>query len=185
MREDIVQRNHAEYIRINIADDDEHGVRIADDDVKKLWANTDIPFVRVILIYLYTGWRAREFAEMPKSNIDLNKMIMAGGMKTKAGKDRIIPIHPRIQGFVSDLYNSDSEYILPSGKKHMSYRQLYNSFIRTLAAVEITGKYTLHDCRHTFGSWLDDAGTPDSIRNQLMGHAGKNLDEKVYIHKTL
>lgn len=105
MREDIVQRNHAEYIRISIADDDEHGVRIADDDVKKLWANTDIPFVRVILIYLYTGWRAREFAEMPKSNIDLNEMIMVGGMKTKAGKDRIIPIHPRIQGFVSDLKN--------------------------------------------------------------------------------
>lgn len=185
IREDIVQRNHAEYIRINIADDDEHGVRMADDDIKKLWDNTDIPFVKVILIYLYTGWRARELSEMPKASIDLDKMVMVGGKKTKAGKNRIVPIHPRIQGFVRELYNSESEYILSYGKTHMPYHKLHNNFANALSAVSITEKYTLHDCRHTFGSWLDDISAPDSIRNLLMGHTGTGLDEKVYIHKTL
>lgn len=187
LREDITQKNHAEFVQINIPDDDEHGVRMEDSDVALLWAHTeDAPFTKVILIYLYTGWRAREFSEMKKANIDLDNMTMIGGKKTKAGKGRLIPIHPRIQEFVKELYEtSDNEYILPSGQQNMSYSKLYNLFTDTLSDIGITTKYTLHDCRHTFDSWLDDAGTPKVIRNLLMGHAGEDLDEKRYIHKTV
>ena len=187
IREDITQRNHAEYVKINIADDDEHGVRLSDASVTSLWAHTeDFPFAKVILIYLYTGWRAREFSEMKKESIDLDNMTMTGGKKTKAGKNRIIPIHPRIQGFVRELYDaSHNEYILPSKKGNISYYKLYNSFINTLSDIGIKENYTLHDCRHTFGSWLDDTGASNAVRNLLMGHAGIDLDEKVYIHKTV
>ena len=185
MREDIVQRNHSEFVKINIPDDDEHGIRLDDADVALLWQHTDIPFVKVILIYLYTGWRATEFSEMKKEAIDLQEMTMTGGNKTKAGKNRIIPIHPRIQGFIKEMYETESEYILPSRQKHMSYPSVVIAFSEALAACGITTKYTLHDCRHTFDSWLDDAGVPDVVRNLLMGHAGKDLDEKVYIHKTV
>ncbi len=187
LREDIVQKNHAEFVKISIPDDDEHGVRFSDTSVTSLWAHTEtFPFTKVILIYLYTGWRAREFSEMKKDAIDLENMTMVGGKKTKAGKERVVPIHPRIQGFVKELYEaSDSEYILPSGKRNMSYSKLYNTFIETLSNVGIETKYTLHDCRHTFASWLDDANAPEVIRNLLLGHSGKDLDEKVYIHKTV
>lgn len=187
MREDIVQKNHAEFVKISIPDDDEHGVRFSDTAVTSLWTHTStFPFTKVILIYLYTGWRAREFSEMKKADIDLDSMTMVGGKKTKAGKGRIIPIHPRIHGFVKELYEaSDNEYILPSGNKNISYTKLYTTFVETLANVGIEEKYTIHDCRHTFDSWLDDIGTPKVIRNLLMGHSGEDLDEKRYIHKTV
>lgn len=187
MKEDITQRNHSEFVKINIEDDDEHGVRFTDASVTSLFDHAeDFPFAKVILIYLYTGWRAREFAEMKKENIDLDNMTMTGGLKTKAGKNRIVPIHPKIQGFVRELYNaSDNEYILPSKKGAMSYFKLYTYFMKTLSDIGIEEKYTLHDCRHTFDSWLDDAGVPNTIRNLLMGHSGEDLDEKVYIHKTI
>lgn len=185
MREDIVQRNHAEYVTINIPDDDEHGIRMSDSDIALLWEHSDISFVKVILIYLYTGWRARELSEMPKSNVDINEMTMTGGKKTKAGRNRIVPIHPRIQGFVKELCETEGEYLLPSRGSHVSYDKIYKNFASTLQQCGITTKYTLHDCRHTFDSRLHDAGVPDLIRNLLMGHAGKTLDEKVYIHKTI
>ncbi|MBR2408962.1 MAG: tyrosine-type recombinase/integrase [Lachnospiraceae bacterium] len=187
MKEDITQRNHAEFVKINIEDDDEHGVRFTNESVASLWEHTEVfPFTKVILIYLYTGWRAREFSEMKKESIDLDNMIMTGGLKTKAGKNRVVPIHPKIQGFVRELYNaSDNEYILPSKKGAMSYFKLYTYFMQTLSDVGIKEKYTLHDCRHTFDSWLDDAGVPNTIRNLLMGHSGEGIDEKVYIHKTI
>ena len=185
MREDIVQRNHAEYVQINIPDDDEHGVRLSDADVTLLWEHTDIFFVRVALIYLYTGWRATELSEMKKENVNLEEMIMTGGKKTKAGKNRIVPIHPRIQDFVKEMCNNDSDYLLPSRKSHISYDFLLKNFTEALAACGITEKYTLHDCRHTFRSWLDDAGVQKSICDLLVGHAGRDLDEKVYIHKTI
>lgn len=180
LREDIVQKNHAEYVKINIPDDDEHGIRFSDDDITLLWAHTELPFVRITLIYLYTGWRATELSEMPKENVDLEEMLMTGGKKTKAGKDRIVPIHPRIQCFVRELCEAGSPRLIP-----LSYAQINRNFASALNACGITKKYTLHDCRHTFGSWLDDAGTPEVVRNLLMGHAGKSIDEKIYIHKTI
>ena len=187
MKDDIIQRNHAEFIKINLEDDDEHGIRFTDASVTSLFAHTeDFPFVKIILIYLYTGWRAREFSEMKKENIDLENMTMRGGLKTKAGKNRIVPIHPKIQRFVRELYDaSPNDYILPSKTGSMSYFKLYTSFTKTLSDIGITEKHTLHDCRHTFDSWLDDVGVPKTIRNLLMGHSGEDIDEKIYIHKTL
>lgn len=185
MREDIVQRNHSEFVKINIPDDDEHGIRMEDADVALLWEHTDVPFVKVVLIYLYTGWRATELAEIKKEAIDLKELTMTGGKKTKAGKNRLIPIHTRIQEFVKELCNSDGDYLLPARGSHMTYNDVMTAFNEALEASGITTKYTLHDCRHTFGSWLDDAGVPKTIRNLLMGHSGGDLDEKVYIHKTV
>lgn len=188
MREDIVQKNHAEFLQINNPNDEEHGVRFAPDDIEKLWANTHLPFVRTILVYIYTGWRAQELSRMPKEKVDIENMLMTGGSKTEAGKGRIIPVHPRIQPFVKELYDAPGMYMIPSLKKkdsYISYAKLRNLFMETLNQVGITTEYTMHDCRHTFDSMLDDAGTPAVIRNLLMGHSGKDLDEKVYIHKTI
>lgn len=185
MREDIIQRNHSEYVKINIPDDDESGIRIDDTDVSLLWSHTDIPFVKVILIYLYTGWRATELSEMRKTSVDIEAMTMTGGKKTKAGKNRIIPVHHRIQEFVREMYESEGRYMIPSKDSHLSYFALRKSFNETMEACGISTKYTLHDCRHTFDSWLDDAGVPSVLRNLLMGHTGEGLDEKVYIHKTI
>lgn len=188
MREDIVQKNHAEFLQISAPDDEEHGRRFNDDDIEKLWENTKIPFVRIILVYIYTGWRAQELSSMKKDKVNLEEMTMTGGSKTAAGKDRIIPIHPRIQPFVLEMYNAPGTYMIPAMRKgdtFLSYTKLRDLFTSTLEEVGVTEKYTLHDCRHTFGSMLDDAQTPPVIRNLLMGHSGKDLDEKVYIHKTV
>jgi len=188
LREDIIQKNHSEFLQINRQTDDEHGIRFAQEDIDKLWGNTHIPFVKIILIYIYTGWRAQEFCRMPKDKVDIENMIMTGGSKTEAGKDRIIPIHSKIQPFVKEIYDAPGIYMIPSMKKeggYLSYAKLRDLFNETLLDVGITTKYTLHDCRHTFDSMLDDVGTNPVIRNLLMGHSGKGLDEKVYIHKTV
>lgn len=188
MREDIVQKNHSEFVKINIPNDDEHGIRFADSDVALLWANTDIFYVKVILIYLYTGWRATELSEMPKANVDLNEWTMTGGKKTKAGKGRIVPIHPRIRTFVEEVYGqTNGEYLfqIPGRKTPMSYAKMVEGVTDAMNIIGIKTKYTLHDCRHTFASWLDDAGVSTMEHNLLMGHAGKTLDERVYLHKTI
>lgn len=184
MREEIVQKDASAYIKINIADDDEHGIRWSDEDVAKLWANTDNIYARIILIYLYTGWRATELLELPKSDINLDEWYMIGGKKTKAGKDRIVPIHPRIRSFVKEFYDAPGDYLLSENSKPRSYAFLLSRAKKAFSVFGIATAYTIHDCRHTFSSWLSDADVPTVICDRLMGHAGKTLDEKVYIHKT-
>ena len=46
---------------------------------------------------IYTGLRPTELLEIQTENVHLDEKYMAGGMKTEAGKDRIIPLNDKIQ----------------------------------------------------------------------------------------
>lgn len=62
-----------------------------------LWANVGkYPDIDLILIQCYSGWRPRELCYLRLEDIDLNARTFTGGLKTDAGKNRVVPIHPRI-----------------------------------------------------------------------------------------
>lgn len=185
IKNDIVDKDVSLYVTINVPDDDEHGIRFEDKDITTLWEHTDDPDVMMILIYIYTGWRATELAELPKTAISLEDMTMTGGKKTAAGKNRIVPIHPRIQNLVRFFYEQPGDYLFTSCVKPTTYHIIRRKFADVLKKYALTQPYTLHDCRHTFASWLSDIGTPEVIQDRLMGHSSKSLDNKVYVHKTV
>lgn len=53
-----------------------------------------------------------------------------------------------------------------------------------MTACGITRKHTPHDCRHTCNSLLIEAKADRIARYKIMGHAGKDINEKVYSHMT-
>lgn len=60
-----------------------------------LWANVGkYPDIDLILIQCYSGWRPRELCYLRLDDVDLNARTFTGGLKTNAGKNRIVPIHP-------------------------------------------------------------------------------------------
>ena len=42
-----------------------------------------------------------------------------------------------------------------------------------------------HDCRHTFATLLNNAGANPTSVKRILGHASKDVTEKVYTHKDL
>ena len=99
--------------------------------------------------------------------------------KTKAGI-RIIPIHTKIQPIIDRLLLTDSKYLLGS---ELSYAQLATKFDKVMAAIH--AKHTTHDCRHTVATLLDAAdANPNSVR-MILGHAGGDVTDSVYTHKSL
>jgi integrase len=46
-----------------------------------------------VLVMIYTGLRASELCHIEVKNIFIEDRYMIGGMKTKAGTNRKIPIH--------------------------------------------------------------------------------------------
>ncbi len=54
----------------------------------------------MVLIQCYGGWRPQELGLIELKNVDLEKNIIIGGMKTDSGTDRIVPIHPKIKDLV-------------------------------------------------------------------------------------
>ena len=49
---------------------------------------------------------------------------MHGGMKTAAGKNRVIPIADKILPFISEMYNPKHEYLVTGHRKPMDYQKM-------------------------------------------------------------
>ena len=180
---DIIEKDYAAFVKIQQPDDDEHGIAFSLEDIKKLWDHVDLPWVDSILIYIHTGWRANELLQMPIENIDLFSATMRGGLKTVAGKNRLVPIHEDIFPLIKARMKKQNVSLF--GPQFMKYSTYRNIFYRTLKTVGITTHYTLHDCRHTFETLLNNAGANDVAIDRLMGHSSKGIGKSIYTHKDL
>lgn len=70
-------------------------IPFSQEEIFLLWDNLDnIAFADMVLIGIYSGWRPQELAILKVANIDLETGTMLGGLKTDAGKNRIVPIVP-------------------------------------------------------------------------------------------
>ena len=63
--------------------------------ISKLW-NDDSDDAKIVLLFIYTGFRATELLDISKENVHLKDKYMIGGKKTDAGKDRAVPIHKKV-----------------------------------------------------------------------------------------
>jgi len=155
-----------------------------DEEVSRLWENQKLEWVDSILFFLYTGFRISEMIDLKTETVDLEAGTITGGTKTAAGKNRLVPIHSKIQHIVQRrVEQSKSGYLFEyNGKKlnQTQYRALW---------AEIMGKlkmqHTPHECRHTFRSRLDSAGANKVCIDRIMGHKSKGTGERVYTHKNI
>lgn len=181
MQFDIVEKNYSQFAFIPKEDDDEHGVPFTPEDIEKLWNNLDKPYVDSVLIFIYSGFRITELFTMPLSDIDINNMTFKGGIKTAAGKNRIVPIHSKIQPLVLNRLKDAQGNLFNVAKP--AYYDLFN---KALLMSGISDTHTPHDCRHTFATMLDNAGANHISIKRLMGHSsGNDITDKIYTHKDI
>lgn len=153
------------------------------DEVKKVWAHQEQPWVDTVLILIYSGWRISELLNLKPEDIDLQAGTMKGGTKTKAGKNRLVPIHSKIRPLVeARLAESGPRLISYNGRacSQTQYRIFWADIMKALGM-----NHTPHECRHTFESQLDSAGANRKCIDLLMGHVSKDTGNRVYNHKTL
>lgn len=154
-----------------------------DDEVKKVWEHQAEEWVDSVLVFLYSGWRISELLALKKTDIDLQAGTMQGGTKTKAGKGRVVPIHPKIRPFIERRMDEPGTYLFGYNGKQCSqsqYRLFWADFMKAWGM-----DHTPHECRHTFRTRLDRAGANQKCCDLLMGHVSKDTGNRVYNHKTL
>lgn len=177
---EIVSEKKSRYVRINKEEDVEHGTVFSDHELEILWRNSDNVDVQLILIMCYSGWR---IGELDNLEVNLKEKYFKGGSKTQAGKDRIVPIHPSIYGFVESRINTDGALLNMNKVTYRMYR-----FYPILEELMITGdpKHTPHDCRHTFSALCEKYSIRENDRKRLLGHSfGSDITNAVYGHRTL
>ena len=145
----------------------------------------------MVLIGIYSGWRPQELAILKIADINLEDQTMFGGLKTDAGRNRIVPIHPKIKDLIQKDYDAavaiGSEYLFndPDGQQgtFLTYDKYRGRWSKIMKRLKLDHKP--HDTRHTFITNAKEAGVDEYILKLIVGHAIEDVTEKVYTHRTL
>lgn len=172
---EIIDRDISANISIKEKDDDEHGVPFSEDELRILWNNKEDEIAKFLLIMIYSGFRIREYENM---EVNLDEMYFKGGSKTKAGKDRTVPIHTCIYTLVESSINKYGK-IPPFQYSRFTYR--LNKFLKENGIM----KHTAHDCRHTFSMLCDKYDVNEIEKKRMLGHAFSDITNRVYGHADL
>lgn len=169
--------------------------RFSDAEIKKVWkiyneyqdgkdfGELPVEWIDTVLILIYSGFRISELLTLKTANVNLKDGTFKGGIKTSAGKDRIVPIHSQILPLVKHRLNLNSEFFINvDGDILLQYK--YRSYWNALMTFMKIEK-TPHECRHTFESILDSKGANRKCIDLMMGHVSKDVGNRVYNHKTL
>lgn len=153
------------------------------EQIDALWKIKNEPWVNTVLIYIYTGFRLRELLEMKTEQVNIKEWYFEGGIKTTAGKCRIVPIHERIRPFVKALVDEGNRYLFTYQCKKFSLANYYKRWDEVMEKIGVDK--TPHEARHTFETNLDNAKGNRKCIDMLMGHKSKDVGNRVYNHKTI
>lgn len=160
--------------------------RLSDDQIDQIWnlyESGKYPWCDSILVFIYSGFRISELLDLKCENIDLENRTFIGGTKTKAGKNRIVPIHSLIYDIVKKRKDEGNTYLFSFNGKHTSKTTYYAIWYEIMN--QLGEHRTPHECRHTFRSLLDSAGANKKCIDMMMGHKSKDVGERRYTHKTI
>lgn len=153
------------------------------------------PAMQILYIQFYSGWRPDELLDMLVKNVNLEERWFKGGSKTEAGKDRIVPIHPKIFPYVKQNYirakETDNEYLFTkvptkgNNDTHYSYHQYYRLFVKTRDELGLNPDHRPHDGRVYFATTAKKSGVDEYALKEIMGHRITDVTESRYVKRDL
>ena len=195
---ELVDKNYARTFKLtddiikDVEEEKKDHIDFTNEEMQKLWNNLyDVDYVDVLLIQCYSGWRPQELGLLKLENIDLENWFIVGGMKTDAGKDRVVPIHPKIRSLVKYRYQEaqklGSEYLIncTDTKTHRSslkltYDKYRHRVDKIIEQLELNHDHRAHDGRIQFATMAGDAKMNEYAVKRIMGHKIKDITENTY-----
>ena len=194
---EIVDKNYARTFEISddIIKEKEASTRshipFTEDEMNILWENVDkVRYVDWILMQCYMGWRPQELATLRLDEVNLDEWYMQAGMKTDAGKQRIVPIHSKVRDLLKKNYeiaqSLGSEYLLnDKGQTHagswkLTYDKYAKRFEKAIAELKLNPEHRPHDPRKSFVTRCKKAGVDEYGLKEMVGHSVKDITESTY-----
>ena len=150
----------------------------------------DIPEAHIMLIFIYTGVRINELLNINRDNIHIDEKCdddgterlisyMITGSKTKAGKNRIVPIHDDIKQFVID------ELLKPEKRLvDVTYANFTTRTVLIKVNKLLNTHHTMHDTRKTFATLCQMNNLNVYIRKKVLGHRMNDITFDVYTNES-
>lgn len=137
----------------------------------------------------------QELCLLEIENVDLENWTIKGGMKTDAGKDRVVLIHPRIRDLVKARYDESkalgSKYLItckdPKLNNHagliMTYFKYNSRFHKIMDVLNLNPNHRAHDCRVEFVTLCKKYNVDEYCIKHMVGHFISDLTERVYTNR--
>lgn len=165
------------------------------EEMDLLWANVNMKqYVDVIIIQCYSGWRPQELGLIKLSDIDLEKNIFIGGIKTDSGTNRIVPIHSKIKPLVEKKYQEAKELgsdflfnYTNVRRKNKNTQLTYTRYTYVFNIIRdelcLNPAHRPHDARKHFITMAKKYGVDDYAIKYIVGHKISDITEKVYTER--
>lgn len=145
--------------------------------------STDIS--KITLLFILTGMRPSELLDIPRSDIHINEKYLIGGIKTKAGKGRTVPLHdvaiPIVEYFLKQY---DYDYLCYPRNAQYSYDIYREQFHELMKRLKLNHDQP-YDTRHSFATLAKTARMDEGVRRLILGHDRKDITDKTYTHEPL
>ena len=118
---------------------------------------------------------------------------MTGGVKTKSGINRVVPIHTRIRPLVEARYNASlsagSKYLFTNinpvhsnteNKVSYTYRRFHTDLKNIIDKLGFNPDHKPHDGRHHFVTMAKKYNVDEYAIKRIAGHKIKDITEAVY-----
>ena len=203
---ELCSREYGKYVVMPSTVEETHHQDFTDEELRILWRHQEDPVINMILIMCYSGFRISEFD--PENEMktviseDGRTGYFQGGMKTRAGKNRIVPIHSAILPLVKKILNRQGQPVFFCGKSKDRFRDDMKTVLTRIGIDTVTRRDTLinlqtdvvrenryhtpHSCRHTFSRLCESYGVNEADRRRMLGHSfGNDVTNGVYGHRTV
>lgn len=163
-----------------------------DDEVsliaQHLQSKQDDALTAITTLAMYTGARISELAGLRVDSvisIDGITCLKIDDAKTKAG-NRVVPVHPKIQGLIKTLTAGSTDGYLVSGVKSKGGKERradvlgkrYGRLVRNDCLLPPTKVF--HCFRNTVATKLESAGVPENIAADIVGHDKATMTYGLY-----
>lgn len=155
-------------------------IPFTEEEISILWGMQYNDLVKITLIWLYTGLRPNEIFKTVRDNIHLEEKYFITGSKTEAGKNRIIPIHKKIEHLVKYFYFKDTLFDI---YEKTDYNKIKREFQKLMDNLNM--EHTPYDCRHTFITKMKKANANEYLLKRIVGHSIQDITEKTYTHRDI
>lgn len=179
MEIDVAQKNYSTFIVLPERTRLKEKVPFTMDEIQSVFSKKDDLYYEIVSILLCTGFRINELLTLETKNVDLKNRVLRGGSKTKAGKDRTIPISKHILSFIEKHYDSENEYLINKNNEPITYMQFWTWWKKEIP------NHTIHETRHTFITLCSNTDMNPLSVKRIVGHASGSMTEDVYTHKSI
>jgi len=159
-----------------------------DEFVKLRMAILDDAFRHLVEFAAMTGMRLGELRAMRWDWVDMNRRVVvvrnSSEFTTKSKKSRVIPLCPDALMVLEQrtlVRHQSSSFVFHRLGRPLSEDAVSHGFKRAVRRAGLRDQLHFHSLRHTFASWLVEAGASLYHVSRLMGHASPTTTA-IYAH---